>query len=1030
MKRTYRKTLAFVLAVAIMILNGCGTVEPAGGTAGETVEPEAEITDPALREEIPEQTEEGLTPGDIISGFRVTSLSESEMLQAEMIGFTHEKSGAELLWIKNGDPELAFSINYHTPYIDETDANHVFEHAILASSDKYPSNNLLFDLVGKSYSTYINAYTYDTFTTYPVSSESEEQLIGLMDAYLSCMAAPGILKDENIFRREAIRYELDSPEDEIRMIGTVFSEDFGNLTDVWREAENSMADALYPGQYASNIPGRAHRNYQSLTYEATLDTYRRYYHFDNSLILLYGDMDCERILDFIDKEYLSKAERQNTDLSLYTDPVTEEGYEEKTVFVPAYEGDQLENASEIDYAFSLEDNSWEDLMAWITLSDVLNHENSSFHTNLRAQGIQNQTAVVLNLFNAKPYIQFSLYYGEPEQSQTFKAVVDETLAQIEEEGVNEEILRSVLKQTETSNYLCRDESNVGVNMFPDIINFWTHTGRYDYYNVFEQTLHELEADSGQEIFRRLATEARHAGRSALVNNVPKPGLAEEIIAEQDAWLSDMKASMSEEEIIQMIRDTEEFREWNETEDSNSDFVIDPSDIPDEEPYTDYEKIVGDGVTYYMAPAEVKNVGRYQIYFDLSEFTAEEHMDLGIYCILAGDMGTGEHTMEEILNLESEYLYSYEIGGFWPDGEGAYPMMSVMFTTLTEDYEAGLALLMEILGSTDFSDTERIEEILAREADYYDVSRSDDMLAVALDLAASYSYRSYAYYEDYIRQEFYDYLEEVKDKLEQDESYGDVLEARLKNVSEKMMKRGRLVFACAAPESDIDRIKSVSASFLEALPFEETEESLLTLPQRAQKRAVVVESSDQCTVTAGNCYEVDGFSGKYVPFLMAASDRYLVPKIRFQMGAYSCGGDFRAYEGLMILYSVNDPNAAATIDVFEKTTDAIENLELTEEDLDGYILAAVAISHGNRGVLERPISAMENEILGRDNRKICDVINDMKNASLEDQKAAAECFREILKHAGTATLGNETKLKADQDAYDQLLSYKAGDVLQR
>lgn len=75
------------------------------------------------------------------------------------------------------------------------------------------------------------------------------------------------------------------------------------------EAVNNLEDALYPGQYASNAVGRSHRNYQNLTYEAVLETYQRYYHFDNSLIFLYGDMDYERVLNFIDQEYLSKAQR-------------------------------------------------------------------------------------------------------------------------------------------------------------------------------------------------------------------------------------------------------------------------------------------------------------------------------------------------------------------------------------------------------------------------------------------------------------------------------------------------------------------------------------------------------------------------------------------------------------------------------------------------------------------------------------------------------------------------------------------------
>ena len=199
-----------------------------------------------------------------------------------------------------------------------------------------------------------------------------------------------------------------------------------------------------------------------------------------------------------------------------------------------------------------------------------------------------------------------------------------------------------------------------------------------------------------------------------------------------------------------------------------------------------------------------------------------------------------------------------------------------------------------------------------------------------------------------------------------------------------------------------------------------------MPEVAQKRAAIVESSDQCAVTAGNCYENAEFSGKYVPFLMAASDRYTVPKLRFQMGAYSSGITFSAYNGAMLMYSYSDPNAAETIKVFEGTAYYIADMELTQEDLDGYILIAVATSGMARGVLTKPIVAMENEILGCDTEKACEIVNNMKEATVEDQKAAAECFREIIKESGMATVGNETQLTADQDAYEQLLSYKAGE----
>ena len=146
--------------------------------------------------------------GERMNGFVTTAAGEIPSAGAETRTLTHEVSGATLYLISNDDPELAFQIGYRTPYLDETDANHVFEHAVLASSDKYPSKNLFFNLAGGTYSTFVNAQTTLVNTTYPLASLSEEQLLKMMDAYLSCLTAPGILEEENFFKREAIRYSL------------------------------------------------------------------------------------------------------------------------------------------------------------------------------------------------------------------------------------------------------------------------------------------------------------------------------------------------------------------------------------------------------------------------------------------------------------------------------------------------------------------------------------------------------------------------------------------------------------------------------------------------------------------------------------------------------------------------------------------------------------------------------------------------------------------------------------------------------
>ena len=102
--------------------------------------------------------------GETISGFTVTELGTIHMLGARTVLFNHESSGAQLLYIQNDDRELGFNLIYRTPQMDERDNSHILEHLILSSCKKYPSRDIFFDMDSKSYTTFMNGLTDNTFT--------------------------------------------------------------------------------------------------------------------------------------------------------------------------------------------------------------------------------------------------------------------------------------------------------------------------------------------------------------------------------------------------------------------------------------------------------------------------------------------------------------------------------------------------------------------------------------------------------------------------------------------------------------------------------------------------------------------------------------------------------------------------------------------------------------------------------------------------------------------------------------------------
>lgn len=91
---------------------------------------------------------------------------------------------------------------------------------------------------------------------------------------------------------------------------------------------------------------------------------------------------------------------------------------------------------------------------------------------------------------------------------------------------------------------------------------------------------------------------------------------------------------------------------------------------------------------------------------------------------------------------------------------------------------------------------------------------------------------------------------------------------------------------------------------------------------------------------GDFHGNPGFKGRYLPFLMAAADKYLKPAIRYQGGAYD--------SGIVFIFLLAISPSGVPLTRSQKYDKAVpgnrrtaHGLPLTHEELDGYILNAYA-----------------------------------------------------------------------------------------
>ena len=247
---------------------------------------------------------------------KLKALSEYEVYREEWIEemqsvgmvLRHIKSGARLVLIMNDDQNKVFNIAFRTPTPDNTGVPHILEHSVLCGSKKYPLKDPFIELAKGSLNTFLNAMTYPEKTMYPVASCNDKDFHNLMDVYLDAVFHPNIYIHDEIFRQEGWSYHMDSLEDELTINGVVYNEMKGAFSDAEEVLERVILNALFPDTSYANESGGDPQFIPQLTYEQFLAFHSRYYHPSNSYIYLYGDMDMEKTLQWMDKEYLSAYE--------------------------------------------------------------------------------------------------------------------------------------------------------------------------------------------------------------------------------------------------------------------------------------------------------------------------------------------------------------------------------------------------------------------------------------------------------------------------------------------------------------------------------------------------------------------------------------------------------------------------------------------------------------------------------------------------------------------------------------------------
>ena len=542
----------------------------------------------------------------------------------------HKKTGAKITLLSNEDENKVFYVGFRTPPTDSTGVAHIIEHSVLCGSEKYPVKDPFVELAKGSLNTFLNAITYPDKTVYPVASCNDKDFANLMDVYLDAVFHPNIYKEKKIFMQEGWHYECGSLEDELTYNGVVYNEMKGAYSSADDLLDREVYNGLYPDTAYGVDSGGKPSCIPDLTYENFIAFHKKYYHPSNSYIYLYGNMDMEEKLRYIDEEYLSAYDY----LEVNSEIAMQEPFSAMADVIkeyPVLENEDTDSMAYFSYNVSVGTCLDRELYVALQVLDyaLCSAPGAPVKVALLDAGIGEDVYSVCENGILQPFFSFVAKNAKEEDKETFVRILEETLQGLVRDGIPKNSLYAALNNFEFK----YREADFG--MYPkglmyglQALDSWLYdAGRPFMHIEANDTFAALREKVEEGYFEKLVKESLlENSHKLLLTMIPVKGLEKRNNEELAKKLADYKASLTSQQLEQIIEDTKALKAYQEEENTPEELAKIPmlsrEDLGKKaQDYCNEERRCGKCSLLYH-PVYTNGVAYVRYAFDVRDITAE------------------------------------------------------------------------------------------------------------------------------------------------------------------------------------------------------------------------------------------------------------------------------------------------------------------------------------------------------------------------------------------------------------------------
>ncbi len=892
------------------------------------------------------------------SKMAISDLTQYELIErhpiAELdsVGYIlkHKKTGARVVLMDNKDDNKVFYIGFRTPPEDSTGVMHILEHSVLCGSKNFPVKDPFLELAKGSLNTFLNAMTYPDKTVYPVASCNDKDFRNLMHVYLDAVFYPRILDSDMTFKQEGWHYDLKDKDDELKINGVVYSEMKGAFSNPDDVLERELFNSLFPDTPYGVESGGDPKVIPTLTYEHYLETYRRYYHPSNSYIYLYGNMDFKEQLDFIDREYLSAFDALDIDSSI----PFQKPFESRVDVVKEFsvtEAEPVKDNTYLSLNYAMKDNlDREEYIAWQMIDYALcGAQGAILKQTLFDKEIGKDIYSIYDGGVRQPYFSIVAKYSEADKKDEFLGIVNDTLNGIIKNGFNKNTLRAGLNAIEFK-YREADFGHYppGLMYGLHILDSWLYDDEKPFIHIeadatFKSLRQKIDTDYYEQLLKKGLVDNKH---SSFVMVVPKVGLVDKDEAELKEKLAEYKKSLDVSEIERLVNDTKALETYQDEEDTEEALATIPvlkiSDIRKETGKLYNEVRVIDGVKTLYHPVTTKGIDYARLIFKADNIDSELFAYLPLLKSVIGVMDTANYSYQEL--FDKVYI---DTGGIVPainvyernDERGRIRTdFDMKGKCLAGDLHKVFDLFTEIITTTDFSDADRLLEILYEVKSHNQSTMISSGHVVALQRALNYISPMARTMDAIQGLSAYRLLEGIEADYENKKN--DVID-KLNRLSKVLFTRDNLIFDFAGSEEEYKVFTIEARAFLSKLPQGAASDKRFVPVPSMDNEGLKTAGQVQYVCRAGNFRDKGlEYTGALKVLRVMMGYDYLWNNIRVKGGAYGCMSGF-SRNGDSYFVSYRDPNLKETIDIYEGVTEYLKSFDADERTMTQYIIGAIS-----------------------------------------------------------------------------------------